>query len=57
VLAWDMATTDDGRISNKDAINTLTTSAPQVVLTFSVTPSASAYYVLGYEALRYVALQ
>lgn len=56
-LVWDMATTDDGRVSNKDAINTLTTSAPQVTITFSVTPSASAYYVLGYEALRYVALQ
>lgn len=57
VAAWDMATLDDGRITNKDAINTLTTSGCQVTVTFSVTPSASAYYVLGYEALRYVALQ
>jgi hypothetical protein len=57
VAVWDMATTDDGRISNKDAINTLTTSGCQVVVTFSVVPTASAYYVLGYEALRYVALQ
>lgn len=57
VLVWDMATTDDGRVTNKDCINTLTTSGCQVVITFSSAPSASAYYVLGYEALRYVALQ
>lgn len=57
VAVWDMATLDDGRISNKDAINTLTTSGCQIVVTFSVTPSSSAYYVLGVEALRYVALQ
>lgn len=57
VLVWDMATLPDGRISNRDAINTLTTSGCQVVITFNTAPSASAYYVLGYEALRYVALQ
>lgn len=57
ILAWDMATLDDGRISNKDAINTLTTSGCQVTITFTGTQSASSYYVLGYEALRYVALQ
>lgn len=57
ILAWDMATLDDGRISNKDAINTLTTSGCQVTITFTGAQAASSYYVLGYEALRYVALQ
>lgn len=57
ILAWDMATQDDGRISNKDAINTLTTSGCQVMITFTGAQSATSYYVLGYEALRYVALQ
>lgn len=57
VLAWDMATGDDGRVSNKDVINTLTTSGCQVVITFTGAQSATSYYVLGYEALRYVALQ
>lgn len=57
ILAWDMATDDYGRITNAYAINTLTTSGCQVVITFTGTQSATAYYVLGYEALRYVALQ
>lgn len=57
ILAWDMATLDDGRITNANAINTLTTSGCQIVISFSTNPSASSYYILGYEALRYVAQQ
>lgn len=57
VLCWDMATDDFGRLTNAYAINTLTTSGCQVVITFTGTQSSTAYYVLGYEALRYVALQ
>jgi len=57
VAVWDMALDEMGRITNANCINTLTTSAPQVTVTFSSTPGSSAYYILGYEALRYVALQ
>jgi hypothetical protein len=57
VAVWDFATLFDGRVTNAAALNTLTTSGCQVVVNFSVVPGASAYYVLGVEALRYVALQ
>ena len=57
VAVWDMALDEMGRITNANCINTLTTSAPQITVTFSSTPGSSAYYILGYEALRYVALQ
>lgn len=57
VLAWDMARESDGTMTNANAINTLTTSGCQVTINFTGAQSSTAYYVLGYEALRYVALQ
>lgn len=54
VLIWDLALDDYGRISNAKALNTLTTSGLNIHLEFTVAQSATAYIVLGVEALTYV---
>jgi hypothetical protein len=56
VLAWDMALDRRGRVTNAEALNTLNTSGIQVNLQFSGTLSATAYCVVGVEALTYVAV-
>lgn len=56
VLAWDLALDNRGRITNANALNTLNTSGVQVNLTFTGAQSASAYAVIGVEALTYVAV-
>lgn len=56
-LGWDMAITDEGRVTNRSAINTLTTSGCTLHLDFNVAPSTTSYAVLGVESLRYVSLQ
>lgn len=56
-LAWDMAITDDGRITNRAAINTLTTSGCLIHLDFTAAQNNGAFVVLGVESLRYVSLQ
>ena len=56
VLAWDLALDRRGRITNANALNTLNTSGIQVNLQFTGTLSASAYCVVGVEALTYVAV-
>lgn len=54
VIIWDLALDDYGRISNAKALNTLTTSGLNIHLEFTVAQSATAYAVLGVEALTYV---
>jgi hypothetical protein len=56
-LAWDMAITDDGRITNRNTINTLTTSGTLIHLDFTASQNNGAFVVLGVESLRYVSLQ
>lgn len=56
VIAWDMALDNRGRVTNRDALNTMNTSGVQINLTFSGAQSASAYAVIGVEALTYVAV-
>lgn len=54
VIAWDLALDNYGRCSNAGALNTLTTASVLVHLEFSAALSATAYAVLGVEALTYV---
>lgn len=54
VLAWDLAMDNYGRVSNAGNMNTLTTASVLVHLEWASALSASAYVVLGTEALTYV---
>jgi hypothetical protein len=54
VLIWDMAQDDFGRVTNADVLNTMNTSGVQASLTFSGSQSATAYVVVGVEALQWV---
>ena len=54
VIAWDLAMDDWGRITNKRALNLLTTAGCLVHLEFTGTLSSTAYAVLGIESLVYV---
>lgn len=54
VLAWDLAMDNYGRVSNAGNLNTLTTASVLVHLEWTGALSASAYVVLGTEALTYV---
>lgn len=54
VLAWDLALDNYNRVSNAGAMNTLTTASVLVHLEFTAALSATAYAVLGVEALTYV---
>lgn len=54
VLVFDLAIDERGRVSNKRALNTLTTGGIDMHLEFSSALSASAYAVLGTESLVYV---
>ena len=53
VIAYDLAADTDGsgRLTNANAINTLTTASPTVQLTLSSAPSAGSYAIIGYETL------
>jgi len=53
-IVWDMAVDNAGNITNAGALNTLTTSNVTVHLEFSTLPSATAYAVVGVEALVFV---
>lgn len=55
-LAWDMALTDDGLITNANALNTLTTSGCTLHIDFTAQTNAGAYGYLLIEALRYVSV-
>jgi hypothetical protein len=55
VFAWDLAMDDRGTISNKRALNLLTTAGCQVYFeTGTTTLSSTAYAVMGIESLVYV---
>lgn len=54
VIAFDMATTEAGLVTNEKLLNTLTTAGMRIVVNFSSNPTASAYAVLGLESLVYV---
>jgi len=54
VIAWDLAMDDRGTISNKRALNLLTTAGCLVHLEFTGALSSTAYAVLGIESLVYV---
>lgn len=56
VLAWDFALDDQQNITNRYALNTMNTSGIQLSLTFTGAQSATAYAVIGIEALQYVEL-
>lgn len=56
-ICWDMALDEAGRISNKNALNTLNTSGITVNLTFASAQSSSAYAVVMVEGLKLVATQ
>lgn len=51
VLAWDYAMDKYGRVTNAEAINTLTTAGCQIHLEFDAAVSSSAYAVVGTEQL------
>lgn len=54
VVIWDLAVDDQGRITNRRALNTLTTAGVNIHLEFPAALSTSAYVVLGAEYLAYV---
>jgi hypothetical protein len=54
VIAWDLAIDDQGRVTNRRALNTLTTAGVNVHLEFLVALSGTAYVNLGGEYLAYV---
>jgi hypothetical protein len=55
VMGWDLALTDDGRLTNEFAINTLVTNGTQLRLTYQTSiPSATAFIVVGLEMLKKV---
>lgn len=51
VLAWDLALDLYGRVTNANAINTLTTAGVTIHLEFTSALSATAYIVVGTELL------
>jgi hypothetical protein len=54
VIAFDLAQTEAGLITNEKLLNTLTTAGMRIRVLFNTNPSASAYAVLGLESLVYV---
>jgi hypothetical protein len=54
VIAWDLAIDDQGRLTNRRALNTLTTAGVNVHLEFVGALSVTAYMVLIAEYLAYV---
>jgi len=53
-IIWDLALDEFGRTTNYKALNTLNTSGILTALTFSSAQSATAYVMMGVEALTYV---
>lgn len=56
ILVWDWAITDDGLVTNSNALNTLTTSGCTLHIDFTSQTNAGAYGILLLEALRYVSV-
>lgn len=53
-FGWDLMKTEDGRLSNEFAINTLVTAGTQLRITFGTPPSASSTVYVGLEMLKKV---
>lgn len=56
-FGWDLALTDDGRLTNEELLNTLIQSGVQVRINFKTTaspPSSTAQVYLGIESLKFV---
>lgn len=53
-LIWDMAQDNMGKITNEGVLNTMNTAGITIHLEFSSALSATAYAVVGAEALTYV---
>ncbi|MGH7239167.1 MAG: hypothetical protein ACREHG_03765 [Candidatus Saccharimonadales bacterium] len=56
VMGWDLALTEDGRLTNEYAINTLVTAGTQLRITFAAgqVPSAGSTTFVGLEVLKKV---
>jgi hypothetical protein len=54
VLAWDLAIDDQGRLTNRRALNTLTTAGVNIHTEYVAALSATAYVNIGVEYLAYV---
>ena len=54
LFGWDLALTDDGKLTNENALNTLVEAGCQIVPTFSTTPSNNATIYVGVETLQSV---
>jgi hypothetical protein len=56
VMGWDLAMTEDGRLTNEFAINTLVTAGTQLRITYASgsTPGSTALVVVGLEMLKKV---
>jgi hypothetical protein len=56
LMGWDLALTEDGKLTNENAINTLVQNGAQIRVTFqnSFTPGAGATIYVGLEVLKKV---
>lgn len=54
LFGWDLALTDDGKLTNEQCLNTLTTAGVQVRLDMDTVPSNGATVMLGIESLKMV---
>jgi hypothetical protein len=54
VIAFDLAQTEAGLITNEKLLNTLTTAGMRIRVLFNTNPSTASYAVLGLESLVYV---
>lgn len=53
-FGWDLMMTEDGRLTNEFAINTLVTAGTQIRITYGTAPGASATVYVGLEMLKKV---
>lgn len=54
LFGWDLALTEDGRITNENALNTLVEAGCQIVPTYSAVPSSGSTLYVGVESLQAV---
>lgn len=56
LMGWDLALTEDGRLTNENAINTLVQNGAQIRITYAsgYTPGAGATVYVGLEVLKKV---
>lgn len=54
LFGWDLALTDDGKLTNENALNTLVEAGCQIIPTFSTKPGSNATLYVGVESLQAV---